>query len=435
MNNTQKFFVIALIVNGFYLVLTFIFFYFLDSFLMSADNNDFLTFYNAGNLVITDLSKLYDAQQYLFPFRYFPLAAYFFTPFSVLGLEVGYFVFQIFNFFLNLVNIYLMFKIIQIYKNLSSNANLGYTLNNFKDVFYKVENESLLHQSAVFLIMLPQFMNYFLGQINILVCFFVLASLYYFLKGGNRNDFFGSCLLGLGILIKPTLILILPFILLISYNRTSRKLTFKFKQSVIRLIGPIILIGISGIFFLVYPEMLIGFVDLNLAGKYTYHVGGDLEINPSFSLTRVILILFDLVNLDVNNLLIFGIIILITLLPLYFLFISSTDKTNRLIYGYFSAITITILVYFDSWPHHIVVLAPFLIFFLLINKNFRLYVFFKYLHYLFAILTVAFWGIFYLSYQIIPFNIGGLILIVLLYYTLLIFYKQNHHESHGSYIS
>ncbi|MFW9864521.1 MAG: glycosyltransferase 87 family protein [Candidatus Thorarchaeota archaeon] len=424
MNNTQKFFLIAFFVNGFYLVLTFIFFYFLDSFLMSADNNDFLTFYNAGNIVITDLPNLYDASLYLFPFRYFPLAAYFFTPFSVLGVELGYFVFQIFNFFLNFLNIYLMFKIIQVYKKISSNVNIDYSLNNFKDIFYKIENKSVLHQNALFLIMLPQFMNYFLGQINILVCFFVLASLFYFLNGGNRNNFLGGCLLGLGILIKPTLILILPFILLISYNRASKKLTFHFKQSVIRLCGPIILIGFSGIFFIVYPEMLNGFIEVNLAGKYTYQVGGDLEINPSFSLTRVILIVFDLVNLDVNNILVFSIIILISFLPLYLLFISSTDNTNKLIYGYLSAITITLLVYFDSWPHHIVVLAPFLIFFLLLNKNFRLYAFFKYLHYLFAILLVAFWGIFYLTYQIVPFNIGGLILIILLYYTLITFYRQ-----------
>jgi hypothetical protein len=398
---------------------------------MSADNNDFLTFYNAGNIIITDLPKLYDGSLYLFPFRYFPLAAYFFTPFSVLGVEVGYFLFQIFNFFLNFVNIYFMFKIIQTYKIVNSNVNLDYKLNNFKDIFYKTENESVLHQKAVFLIMLPQFMNYFLGQINILVCFFILASLFYFLKGSNRHDFIGGCLLGFGILFKPTLILILPFILLISYNRSSKKLTFNLKQSVIRLAGSIILIGISGIFFLIYPEMLNGFIEVNLAGKYTYQVGEGLEINPSFSLTRVILILFDLTNLDVNNLLVFSIIILISLLPLYFLFISSTDNKSRLIYGYFSAITITLLVYFDSWPHNIVVLAPFMIFFLLLNKNFRVYVFFKYLHYLFAILLVAFWGIFYLTYQIIPFNIGGLILIVLLYYTLIIFYKERQNESHG----
>ncbi|MFX1489265.1 MAG: hypothetical protein ACFFBI_08970, partial [Promethearchaeota archaeon] len=229
---------------------------------------------------------------------------------------------------------------------------------------------------------------------------------------------------------KPTLILILPFILLISYNRVSKKLTFQFKQSIIRLCGPIILIGFSGIFFLVHPEMLNGFIEVNLTGKYTYQVGGDLEINPSFSLTRVILIVFDLVNLDVNNVLVFSIIILISFLPLYLLFISSTDNTDKLIYGYLSAITITLLVYFDSWPHHIVVLAPFLIFFLLLNKNFRLYRFFKYLHYLFAILLVAFWGIFYLTYQIIPFNIGGLILIILLYYTLITFYRQRKYESH-----
>jgi hypothetical protein len=178
--------------------------------------------------------------------------------------------------------------------------------------------------------------------------------------------------------------------------------------------------------------MLKGFIEVNLAGKYTYNVGGDLEINPSFSLTRVILILFDLTNLNINNLLVFTIITLIILLPLYFLFISSTDKSTRLINGYLSAITITILVYFDSWPHHVVVLVPFLIFFLLLNKNFRLYVFFKYIHYLFVILIVIFWGIFYLTYKIIPFNVGGLVLIIALYYTLIIFYKQRPYESHDS---
>jgi hypothetical protein len=422
MNNTQKFFFWAIAINGIYLIVTFIFFYFLDSFLMNRDNNDYLSFYNAGLIVLEDLPRLYDSSLYLFPFRYFPLSAYFFTPFSLLGLEAGYFIFQMFNFFLNIVNLYLIFKIIQIYMDLSSDLNLEYELSSPKDIFFKPKNESILHQYAVLLIILPQFMNYFLGQINILVSFFILSSLLYFLKGGYRNDFLGGFLLGFGILIKPTLILILPFIIVLNYNRNMKKSSLKLKQSIIRLGGSIILIGLSGLFFLVYPNMLSDFIEVNLAGDYTYNVSG-LEINPSFSLTRVLLILFGLVELDINGFLVFGIITLLFLVPLYYLFIVSPNQTTKLIYGYLAGITITLIVYFDSWPHHLVVLAPFLVIFLILNKDFERYTFFKYLHYLIAILMVIFWGIFYLTYMIIPVNIGGLVLIILLYYNLIVYYK------------
>jgi hypothetical protein len=422
MNNTQKFFFLAIAINGIYLIVTFIFFYFLDSFLMNSDNNDYLSFYNAGLIVLEDLPRLYDSSLYLFPFRYFPLSAYFFTPFSLLGLEAGYFIFQLFNFFLNIVNLYLIFKIIQIYKDLSSDLNLEYELSSPKDIFFKPKNESILHQYAVLLIILPQFMNYFLGQINILVSFFILSSLLYFLKGGYRNDFLGGLLLGFGILIKPTLILILPFIIVLNYNRNMKKSSLKLKQSIIRLGGSIILIGLSGLFFLVYPNMLSDFIEVNLAGDYTYNVSG-LEINPSFSLTRVLLILFGLVELDINGFLVFGIITLLFLVPLYYLFIASPNQTTKLIYGYLAGITITLIVYFDSWPHHLVVLAPFLVIFLILNKDFERYTFFKYLHYLIAILMVIFWGIFYLTYMIIPVNIGGLVLIILLYYNLIVYYR------------
>lgn len=422
MNNTQKFFLLAIFINATYLIVTFFFFYFLDSSLMSSDNNDYLSFYNAGLIVLEDLPRLYDSSLYLFPFRYFPLSAYFFTPFSLLGLETGYFMFQILNFFLNLLNLYLIFKIIKLYMDQSNNHNLDYDLGSFKIIFSNPRNEPILHHFAVFLITLPQLMNYFLGQINILVSFFILSSLLLFLKGGTRNDLLGGILLGLGILIKPTLILILPFIVALNYNRADRKLTLKVKESIIRLGGSLILIGLSGLFFLVFPNMLRDFIDVNLAGDYTYNVGG-LEINPSFSLTRVLLIILGLIGLKVNGFLVFGLITLLFFIPLYYLFISSPNQTTKLIYGYLAGITITLIVYFDSWPHHIVILAPFLVLFLILNKNFERYKFFKSLHYLIAILMVIFWGIFYLTYLIIPVNIGGLVLIILLYYNLIMYYK------------
>jgi len=421
MNKTQIFFLLAILINALFLVITFIFFFFLKTPLMSSNNTDYLTFYNAGLIVINDLPNLYNSSYYLFPFRYFPISAYFFTPFSLLGLKLGFFVFQIFNFTLNLITIYLIYKIIQVHMNTNKELNLSYKLNNFKDIFYDPDNESILHHFGIFLIMLPQFMNYFLGQINVIVSFFVLTSLFYFLKDTVKFNFLGGISLGLGILFKPSLVIILPFILCLNYDLEAKKWAFEFKKTMLRLFGPIFLIILSGLFFIIYPEMLSDFIEVNLTGEYTYNLGGNLEINPSFSLTRIILILFQVLQLDFNYFIVFIIISLLFFLPLYLLFLFSKVQQNKLIYGYFAAITIMLLVYFDSWPHHIVVLAPFLVLFILLDKDFELYIFFKYIYYLLSFLILAFWIIFYLTYEIFPFNIGGLILLILLYYSLLIY--------------
>ncbi|MFW9823547.1 MAG: glycosyltransferase family 87 protein, partial [Candidatus Thorarchaeota archaeon] len=175
---------------------------------MSMNNNDFLSFYRAGIIVLDDLPNLYNSSLYLFPFRYLPLSAFFFTPFSLMGLELGYFVFQIVNFILNILNLYLIYRIIRIYHTDQNESELSLNNNNFKDIFIKSENESILRQNAIYLIMLPQFMNYFLGQINIIVLLFTLSSFYFFLKKKNVFDFLGGLMLGCGILLKPTLILL-----------------------------------------------------------------------------------------------------------------------------------------------------------------------------------------------------------------------------------
>ncbi len=429
MYKTRLFFLIACIVNLFYLILTFIFFYFLDSPLMNMNENDFLSFYYAGRNVILDLPNLYNTSLSPFPFRYFPISAYFFTPFSLMGLEIGYFVFQISNFFLNILVIYLLYKIIQTFNKLSNKSNLDNRLNSFKDIFNMEENESILHQFGVFLILLPQFMNYFLGQINIVVCIFILSSLLYFLKGNVKDDFIGGILLGLGIMIRPTLILLLPFLLVLNYNRKNKRFILKIRRTFIRLSGSVILIMLSGIYFLIFPQMFADFISVNLTGEYTYAIEGSIEINPSFSLTRIVLIFFELINLEISGFLVFSIITLATLIPIYFLYIQDKSHPLNLINGYLVGLVVLLIVYFDSWPHHIVVLTPFLIFFLLTNKKFRYYKMVKYLHYLLGILMVTFWGIFYLTYQFLPFNIGGLILMILLYYCLIIYYRNQNRSN------
>jgi hypothetical protein len=390
---------------------------------MSMSENDFLSYYYAGSNVVFDLHNLYNSSLSPFPFRYFPISAYFFTPFSMMGLERGYFVFQIFNFFLNILIIFLMYKIIQIHKKLSNISNYQYKFIKFKDIFNQEENESILHQYGVFLIALPSFMNYFLGQINIIVSIFILSSLFFFLKGNFKNDFIGGLLLGLGIMIRPTLILLIPFLLVFNYNRNSKRFTLKIKQTLIRLLGSIILIMLSGIYFIIDPQLFADFIDVNLTGEYTYAIEGGIEINPSFSLTRIILIIFELVNVEISGFLIFSIITLVILIPIYFLYIQDTNHPLNLINGYFVGLTVLLIVYFDSWPHHILVLTPFIIFFMLMNKSFKLYKRVKYLHYLIAFLIVPFWGIFYLTYTFFPLNIGGLILMLFLYYCLFQYYR------------
>jgi hypothetical protein len=389
---------------------------------MNIDENDFLSFYYAGRNVLEDLPNLYNSSLSPFPFRYLPLSAYFFTPFSFLGLRLGYFFFQIFNFLLNILIIYIIYKIIQIYKTSSNNSNFNYKLNKFRDIFDQEENESVLHQYAVFLIMLPQFMNFFLGQINILVSVFILSSLFYFLKGDVRNDLIGGFLFGLGILIRPTLIFLIPFLLVLHFERETRKIYFNLKKTALRLLGPIILLLISGIYFLIYPQMFTDFVYVNLTGEYTYAIEGGIEINPSYSLTRIILIILQLIEIDASGFLVFIIISLVILIPIYFFYIQDSNQPLKLINGYFAGLLVLLIAYFDSWPHHIVILTPFLIFFLLFDKNFRYYKMVKYLHYLLAILMVIFWGIFYLTYEFFPLNIGGLILLMLLYYYLVLYY-------------
>jgi len=189
--------------------------------------------------------------------------------------------------------------------------------------------------------------------------------------------------------------------------------------------GSIILVMISVSYFLFFPEMLKDFIDVNLVGEYTYTIEGGLEINPSFSLTRVVLIIFNLFSINVNGFLIFIIITVLILVPLYILSMINSNQPTSLIDGYLAGILVMMIVYFDTWPHHLIVLAPFLIFFVLFHKNFEFYKALKYCHYLLAILAVVFWGIFYLTYEIVPFNIGGLVLLMLTYFIIAIYYKKS----------
>ena len=212
--------------------------------------------------------------------------------------------------------------------------------------------------------------------------------------------------------------------MVLNYDKTTKKIHFGLKKTINRFVGPIVLLLISGLYFLIFPQMLTDFIEVNLTGEFTYTTEGALEINPSFSLTRIVLIFLSLVNLDVNGFLIFLLISLLILIPIYLFSIKKSSQPIDLIDGYLTGIIVMLIAYFDTWPHHLVVLAPFLIFFLLSHKDFKFYNLLKYSYYLFLSLAVVFWVIFYLTYEIFPFNVGGFIVLMIIYYLITTYHKK-----------
>ena len=71
----HKIFRYAIILNIFYFLLSIILF-----FAFFQEKNDFIIFYNVGNIFINDIENLYNQTYYLWDFRYLPLSALFFIP-------------------------------------------------------------------------------------------------------------------------------------------------------------------------------------------------------------------------------------------------------------------------------------------------------------------------------------------------------------------
>ncbi len=103
---------------------------------------------------------------------------------------------------------------------------------------------------SLYLIYLPQVLNYFLGQVNNFITFLILLSLYLFLKEGTLNNLLGGLMLGISLSLKPLGILIIPFIVVIFYDRSLKKIKFEFKTTLLRILGCIIPILVSFIYFL-----------------------------------------------------------------------------------------------------------------------------------------------------------------------------------------
>ena len=394
-----KIFKYAIILQIFYFVfsciLTLVFF---------RDLNDFQVYYKVGEVSVTDITNLYQIA-YKWPFRYFPLSALFFVPFYYLGFDLGFIIFNLLNFMLNGAISIFLFKIIKIIKGEN----------------HEKSNERVILYISLYLMGTPQIFNFILGQINLYVTVCILISLYLFLKYEDTKwQLIASFILGISVIFKPITLFLFPFLILVRYNKKTKKIELKFSQSILRLVGALIPLALNLILFVSFPPLLEGFININLTGEET------VLINHSISITKLIsnsLYLFGISGMEMPLFIGLAGFFTITSFILYLLLQSRRKTRENLIYGYILGILIMFLSYFDTWNHHLLILLPLLII-IIFNLSRTSIITKKYIKISFLFLNffdILFTGLFFIIKDFFPFNFVGTIFLLLILYGILKF--------------
>jgi len=374
------------------------------------NQNDFLVYYRAGEIALNDFMELYNPANYIWPFRYFPIAAFYFIPFYLMGFNLGFIIFNFINFILNIfISIYL-YKIIKLI---------------YRDDHEEGDDRIILY-ICIFLMSLPQLFNYFLGQINLYITFFTIFSLYLFLKKKQmKMQFLASLILGISGIFKPIIIFMVPFLILSHYNYNEKKFKFELSRSTIRSIGILLPLAINAIVFMIYPTLLQDFIAINITGET------NTLINYSFSITKLGTNFLYFIGVPANLLVRYQIYVFIPILLIigglgFFMFIFRQKTRNVVIYGYTLGILVMLLTYFDSWDHHLLILTP-LLTIILFDQPRNSEISRKYIKssiFFFSFFDIIFMGIFLITQAFFPFNFASTIFLILSFYGIIIILRK-----------
>jgi len=387
----QKIFRYAILLHSFYFFLSIILF-----FLFYKEKNDFLIFYKVGDIFLNDIENMYNQAYYLWDFRYFPLSALFFIPFSILSFELAFVVFNIFNVLLNILISVMLYKVIILVRS--------------KD--HEKDDKRVIIYICVYLMGLPHILNYMYGQINSYITLFILISLYIFIKYQEiKWQLIGSFILGISIIIKPTAIFLIPFLIILKFDIEKKKFSLDFSTSAVRLIGVILPVLLNFILFFMYPPLWQGFLETNFTGS------NPIALNFSFSISKLIINFCYLFNIPFNQLyILIGVIFIIGGIG-FIIFILRKPHKYSIIYGFAFGIIIMLLAYYDSWDHHLLSLTPILIIIMfnlprhsVITRSIKPSLIF------FSFFDLAFVGIWYLIYPLFPFNFEATFFLLVSFY-------------------
>ena len=315
------------------------------------------------------------------------------------------------NLILNIVAAIILYKIILLVRSES----------------HEKDEKRVVTYISLFLMGLPQGSNYVLGQINVYIVVLILISLYLFLKYDQPKwQLTGSVLIGVSMIIKPITIFLIPFLIAINYDIGRKKLNFDIKKSLIRISGVIIPLSLNIIPFLMFPSLLTGFLDTNFSGA------DPVIVNFSFSITKLITNFFNFYNIPINHLMVFISIVGVIGGLGFLIYLFRRVKQNYMIYGYILGISIMLLVYFDSWDHHLLILTPLLIIALFnlpknsdITKKFINPGFF-----VLNFLNLLFIGVWVLTMSFFPYNFVSTIFLLLILYGIGIYSLKNDIKIH-----
>ena len=383
----------AILIHLFYFTLSIILF-----FLFLKEKNDFLIFYRVGEIFLNDTENLYNQANYLWDFRYFPLSALFFIPFSFLNFESSFVVFNIFNLFLNVLICIILYKIILLVKN----------------VDHEQDDKRVILYISLYLMGLPHVLNYIYGQINLYTTLFILLSLYIYLKYDDfKWQFMGSIILGISIMIKPTAIFLIPFIIVLNFNFREKKIYFDFPKSLIRIFGVFVPLVLNFIVFLILPKLLNGFLDTNFTGN------NPIALNFSFSISKLIVNFCYFYNIPFNQLIVLLSVISTIGVIGFIVFIFRTFTKFSIIYGYLFGILIMLLGYFDSWDHHLLNITPILIIIIFnLPRNSQITYSIKPSFFFINFFDLVFTGIWYLTYPLFPYNFMCTFFLIIIFYNI-----------------
>ncbi|MFX1409852.1 MAG: glycosyltransferase family 87 protein [Promethearchaeota archaeon] len=383
----------AILLHSFYFILSIVLF-----FMFFQEKNDFIIFYNVGDIFLNDTENLYDQANYLWDFRYFPLSALFFIPFNFFNVNVSFVVFNIFNLFLNVLICIILYKIIIIVRN--------------KD--HETDDKRVILYISLYLMGLPHILNYIYGQINLYITLFILVSLYLFIKFNDLKwQFIASVIIGFSINIKPTAFFLIPFLIVFCFDSDERKIKFDFIKSLVRFLGVLFPITLNFFIFLMYPKLWNGFLETNFTGS------NPIALNFSFSISKLITNFCYFYNIPFSQLIIL-IFVVVVLGGLGFLiFIFRKFNENQIIYGYAFGILIMLLAYFDSWDHHLLNLTPILIIVIFnLPRDSQITNSIKPSFFFFSFFDLAFVGIWYLTYPLFPYNFESTIFLLITFYAI-----------------
>jgi hypothetical protein len=230
----------------------------------------------------------------------------------------------------------------------------------------------------------------------------------------SKRQFLASLILGISIIIKPTTLFMIPFIILIGYQYEKKRIKLNIPISLIRLIGIIIPLSLNIILFLIYPDMLNGFIATNFTGSET------VLLNHSFSITKLIsnfFLFFGVPSSEMSATPIFFAVLLIFGGLGFLFYILRRIHVNGLIFGYIFGILTMFLAYYDTWDHHMLQITPLLIIALFnLPRNSELTR--KYIKPSFFFLNffgLVFTGVFFLTQAFFPFNFASTIFLILIF--------------------